>query len=1000
MAGGACQRADDDRGRDATSPASCAQNITLESVRARAAPRADEVGDPPDEARAEREHDARHREASVVDRPGRGDRVELVRVVEDGRLGRPRRACVVVAGDAVEQLGARLAVEPVGALLDQAQPEMDVAEQPSLLGLAERRAAAELERAADVVQERGGEQEVGAEPRMELRGLAAERRDADRVLEQAAGVGVVPVRASPGSAAQPPRTPSSREEARPSRARPGMRDLGRQELEEAVELVGVAAHRRREGRRGRSPARPRACARRAGAGRGTAPRGRARAPRRPRRSAPSSSSTSFQTRASMRPLGSTSSSARYGAPPFVRSRCLRLDGEDALDDAVLGQLGDAAHAASLGAARLLGSGRGRRQAVSRAPLRRARRPARARRAALRRDLTPTSATRYLARDPHNIVHLTLPDSRGRGGAHARAPGAREGVLVRGDEPALWWLAQDFVGPDGVARTREGIVASLRVEPYDGAGRPAARAHARRPEGGAAAPAARRRARSSSRSSSSTTADAAQGAGASRCSRSTRAACATRLWRAERPGGDRGGRGRADPAQLLIADGHHRYETALAFTPRRGLPRSGFMMVVLVATEQDGLTIFPTHRIAESRANLLGGGPSDPSEALACGRGAAAGPGRGRRLHARASARRHRRGGRARRRARRAARARRRLVHAVPPTRRSRRSTAARRTRRSCSARRRRRAGLRRRRGRGETMPQKSTYFYPKLTSGLLFHPLVDRLARALPRRGRGRRAPCSASCPTRAEREPVARQGKGGDDTTAIDEAAEQAVRRAASTASSGVDARLRGDRRSSATGAAAGRRRPDRRLAERQARDPVLLALDRGRGGRDDGRRPLRLRLRLRLRRGVDGRAGRRRLARTASRSTASRRRTTIEILSLRGDADRARRRAGAGRSSGSPTGCGSWARWRSRSATSPPAGSTPSARSRRARSVDIAAAQLLVRERGLRDRAVRGAAVRRRAARSRGALARRRRRDAGALRAGSRMRCSSRKIGLACGL
>jgi uncharacterized protein (DUF1015 family) len=25
--------------------------------------------------------------------------------------------------------------------------------------------------------------------------------------------------------------------------------------------------------------------------------------------------------------------------------------------------------------------------------------------------------------------------------------------------------------------------------------------------------------------------------------------------------------------------------------------------------------------------------------------------------------------------------------------------------------------------RGETMPQKSTYFFPKLTSGLLFHPL-------------------------------------------------------------------------------------------------------------------------------------------------------------------------------------------------------------------------------------------------------------------------------------
>jgi uncharacterized protein (DUF1015 family) len=26
-------------------------------------------------------------------------------------------------------------------------------------------------------------------------------------------------------------------------------------------------------------------------------------------------------------------------------------------------------------------------------------------------------------------------------------------------------------------------------------------------------------------------------------------------------------------------------------------------------------------------------------------------------------------------------------------------------------------------GRGETMPQKSTYFYPKLVTGLLFQPL-------------------------------------------------------------------------------------------------------------------------------------------------------------------------------------------------------------------------------------------------------------------------------------
>ena len=44
------------------------------------------------------------------------------------------------------------------------------------------------------MQERRGEQEVVAQARVELGGLAAERRDADRVLEQPARVAVVAVR--------------------------------------------------------------------------------------------------------------------------------------------------------------------------------------------------------------------------------------------------------------------------------------------------------------------------------------------------------------------------------------------------------------------------------------------------------------------------------------------------------------------------------------------------------------------------------------------------------------------------------------------------------------------------------------------------------------------------------------------------------------------------------------------------------------------------------------
>src|SRR5439155_1032329 len=58
-------------------------------------------------------------------------------------------------------------------------------------------------------------------------------------------------------------------------------------------------------------------------------------------------------------------------------------------------------------------------------------------------------------------------ARRRGAGGPRSRGLREqGVLVRDDEPSYWWLSQDYVGPDGVARTRQGFVAALRAQPYD------------------------------------------------------------------------------------------------------------------------------------------------------------------------------------------------------------------------------------------------------------------------------------------------------------------------------------------------------------------------------------------------------------------------------------------------------------------------------------------------------------------------------------------------------
>src|SRR4249920_3607114 len=54
----------------------------------------------------------------------------------------------------------------------------------------------------------------------------------------------------------------------------------------------------------------------------------------------------------------------------------------------------------------------------------------------------------LARNPHNVVHLTLPESEAEAGRLWRE-WRSDGVLPADDEPGFWWLSQEYVGPDGV-----------------------------------------------------------------------------------------------------------------------------------------------------------------------------------------------------------------------------------------------------------------------------------------------------------------------------------------------------------------------------------------------------------------------------------------------------------------------------------------------------------------------------------------------------------------------
>src|SRR5256885_16353499 len=80
-------------------------------------------------------------------------------------------------------------------------------------------------------------------------------------------------------------------------------------------------------------------------------------------------------------------------------------------------------------------------------------------------ISPEQRDEYLARSPYNVVHLTLPDDEAQAGRDLTTWRER-GVLARETKPVYWLLSQDYVGPDGVSRTRSGLVASLRAEPYE------------------------------------------------------------------------------------------------------------------------------------------------------------------------------------------------------------------------------------------------------------------------------------------------------------------------------------------------------------------------------------------------------------------------------------------------------------------------------------------------------------------------------------------------------
>ena len=236
----------------------------------------------------------------------------------------------------------------------------------------------------------------------------------------------------------------------------------------------------------------------------------------------------------------------------------------------------------------------------------------------------------LSRSPYNAVAIDLPKPYGETGPQAAGEGdpyekaaqaiadwQEAGALVQDSEPAIWAMEQDYTGPDGSSHTRHGILARVRVEDFSS---------------GTILP--------HERTLPGPKQDRLELMRATRCNLSPifslstidpwplvaphtestppwgeatdTGGTVTRIWRL--PAVNDEVTALLADAQLLIADGHHRYETAIAYRDEIGGEGDhNYTLMALTGLDDPGLSIYPTHR-------LLSGFAADPERQRRLGEG--------------------------------------------------------------------------------------------------------------------------------------------------------------------------------------------------------------------------------------------------------------------------------------------------------------------------------------------------------------------------------------------
>jgi uncharacterized protein (DUF1015 family) len=231
-------------------------------------------------------------------------------------------------------------------------------------------------------------------------------------------------------------------------------------------------------------------------------------------------------------------------------------------------------------------------------------------------ITPEERRKYAARDPHNVVHLILPEETAgkdkyRYAAEQLQQWQDEGILIREQRPAIYAYEQIFTDTGDIERKRRGVIALVKLAHFDtGDILPHERTTPEPVEDrlrlmeACGANLSQVFALYSDPTGVSDDLLGVTWSTAPRHEMCDDGRVIHRLWCVDEPNVISEYLQSLEGKTLLIADGHHRYTTALTLRDRMrarypdATDRAAFeyVMMYLTRMESKGLVIQPTHRV--------------------------------------------------------------------------------------------------------------------------------------------------------------------------------------------------------------------------------------------------------------------------------------------------------------------------------------------------------------------------------------------------------------------